>query len=345
MLGVQNQHHDISLAALPQPATLDEYARASEEIESQFRSLPGIVAIYEAGSVSVPGISDLDRVVVISRGHAVPAVWSRLSERARYLAMHSPFLVDQATFRRHRWFAHLEPLRLSLGEAVELENRPFPEYSELLLGVEGLVACLVRVLKQVSTLRLKVRPSLCQLHSVRHGLVLAGLTPENAPDAWRITEEVAELRRSWFALPDPRRSELVKQAAMEAVPALLDALWTLGDQRGSHRLAARELRLGAPWSNVTLAPSDTPRSSVTGAPRVRLPVTRSARVAEIRWRRACLEVPVHPAVLTLLTDPGEAGHRQFRSARGELLREYRTFLATSGRGYSPIGQALSFHTG
>jgi hypothetical protein len=344
MLRGRDRRSDIALVAHPQSATVDEYARAAEEIESPLGSLPGFVAVYEAGSVSAPGISDLDRIAVIERARPVPEVWPGVSERSRYLAMHSPFLVDQATFRRHRWFAHIEPLRLSFGKAVEFDDRPFPEYSERLLGAESLVVCLLRALKQVSTLRLKVRPSLCALHSIRHGLALARLAREDAFAAWRIADEIATLRRSWFEWPEQRRGELIKQAATQAVPALLEALWVLGE-RIEPAGTPSELQLGPPWSNVTLVPVATPRDRVSGTPRMHLSSIRSAKASELRWRIARPEIPLHPAVLTLLAGPGGQDHRDFRSVRTQLLRDYRTFLTTSGRGYSPIGLALPFLPG
>src|SRR5919198_74855 len=109
----------IALTRLPMPARVDQYEHASQEIAEALRQLPGLVAAYRAGSVSAPGISDLDWVAVIEPGSAAFDVWSGLSERTRYLAMHAPFLVDPATFRRHRWFAHLEPLELSFGAPIE----------------------------------------------------------------------------------------------------------------------------------------------------------------------------------------------------------------------------------
>lgn len=344
MVRAGGRRPDIALVAPPRPATVEDYRTAAEEIESLLGSLPGFVAVYEAGSVSVPGISDLDRVAVIEDRDSVPGIWSRLSERTRYLAMHGPFLADRATFRRHRWFAHLEPLRLSAGEVVELEDRPCPEYSERLLGAESLVVCLLRTLKQVSTLRLKVRPSLCGLHSIRHGLALAGLTREDAVDAWRIADQVAALRASWFEWPEQRRDGTIKQLATQAVPALLEALWVLGE-RSEPAGAPSELRLGSPWPNVMLVPAAAPQDGVAGTPRVRLPAIQSARASELRWRVARPKLPLHPAVLALLAGASQEDHRDFRSARAQLLERYRAFLEATGGAYSPLGLAMPFLPG
>ena len=138
------------------------------------RRLPGLIAIYSVGGVSAPGISDLDRVAVVSGTGKVPSIWPRLSEETRALAMHPPFLVDRRTFANHRLIAYLEPAELTAGEAIEVEDPPAPDYIRRVLGAESILLNLVRMLKYRVTGRLKVRAVLCQLQMVRHGLTLAG---------------------------------------------------------------------------------------------------------------------------------------------------------------------------
>jgi hypothetical protein len=333
---------NLRLVAPPRPARSDEYARASEEIETALRSLPGIVAVYATGSVSVPGISDLDRIAVIDEPRPVPPVWRRLPEMTRYVAMHTAFLVDRATFRRHRWFAYLEPLSISFGETVELDERPFSEYSEVLLGAESLTVSLLRVVKEVSTGRLKIRSFLCGLNNVRHALALARLGRDQAPAAWRIADDVTNLRQAWFESGEHEREELVKELASRAEPALLQALWALGEEHDSVERLAGGVRLRAPWSNVALASSGGRPSRVTGTPRVRRPFNLSARLGEVRWRRGRPEIFLHPAALALLAGPPPEPHREFRLARDELVRSYDEFLAVNRRAYSGIGFASPF---
>jgi hypothetical protein len=226
-------------------------------MEALLRTLPGLVAVYRLGSVSAPGISDLDRIAVVDGRHPVPAVWNRLSRGSRYLAMHTPFLVDRATFARHRWFAYLEPLELAFGNPVELDERPSPEYSEPLIGAESLTVCLLRLVKQISTRRVKVRQLLCELNNVRHGLRLAGLGEREAASAWRLAEDVARLRKMWFTSPHAQQADLTNDVAGRALPALLEALWALGERSELPQPAAASMMLGAPWSNVALLPTES----------------------------------------------------------------------------------------
>jgi hypothetical protein len=341
LLTTEGRRSNVSLVALPSPARLDEYEKASEELEALLRALPGIVAVYRTGSVSTPGISDLDRIAVIEKDSPVQPVWPRLSERARYLAMHSPFLVDEATFRRHRWFAHLEPLELSSGRPVELEDRPIPEYSEPLLGAESLMVCLLRVVKQLAVGRLKVRPTLCELNNVRHALRLARLDREDAPGAWRVADDVASLRQGWFESDEDQRGDLMRDVATRTAPALLQALWALGERTEPAGKASGRMALVPPWSNVALEASET---LTTIAVRSRLRLTRvpSSRLSELRWRVTRPKIPTHQAVLELLGGSGRAEQSEFRSERDQLVRTYGEFLAANGRDYSGIGLAAPF---
>jgi hypothetical protein len=323
------------------PAQAEEYERASQEISDALRRLPGLVATYRAGSVSAPGISDLDWIAVIDPEAGAFEVWSSLSERTRYLAMHAPFLVDHDSFRRHRWFAHMEPLELSFGAAVELEYRPLPDYSEALIGAESMVTCLLSAVKQVSTGLFKVRPSLCQLNNVRHALALARLTDADAPGASRLAGDVSTLRETWFAKPARERAELVKDLAARSVPGLLEALWALGERNATEIPLPDEMKLQGPWSNVVLVPSREARGA-EGIPRIRLPLVRSTRLAELRWRAARPRIALHPGIVGLLAGAGDHEQRRFRSSRDQLVGAYRDFLADHGRGYAGIGFAAPF---
>jgi hypothetical protein len=341
VLTPKRQHSSVSLIALPRPAQPNDYATASDEIEDLLGRLPGIVAVYRAGTVSVPGISDLDRIAVVEGHDAVPSVWSDLSDQSRYLAMHTPFLVDQATFQRHRWFAFIEPLSLSFGSPVDLEDRPSPEYSEPLMGAESLAVCLLRLVKQISTGRLKVRQLLCELHNVRHGLTLSRLGRSDAPSAWRLATDVAKLRAEWFAAQESWRTELIGDIVERAGPALVGALWALGERSERVKSAPAPVKLGAPWSNVALVPSESPQSALSDVRRVGFPVSRSARISELWWRSTRPRIPLHPAVLGVLAGRNRE-HAEFRATRDQIVRSYRRFLETNRRGYSGVGLAMPF---
>ena len=332
------------MTRLPRPARMEEYEDAAREMEELLAGLPGIVAVYRTGGVSMPGISDIDRIAVVESRGPLPQVWHRLAPRTRELAMHGPLLVDLATFRRHLWFAHLEPLELVSGSAVDLDERPLPSYSEPLIAAESMTVSLLSTVKQVATGMVKVRPTLCQLNNLRHALALATLDREQAAAAHRLAGQVETLRSAWFGWSDADRTERVTALVHAAAPALHEALAAVGRQTTPPEAAPgglEDLPLGAPWSGVVLTP-DTGGEAVSGTPRLRLPFARSARLAELRWRMAQPRLALSEATLALLAGRGGEKTRRFRSARYELVRDYRDFVARNSEGYSPIGLAFPF---
>src|SRR6266540_6924002 len=90
-------HENVVLTSFPTAAVEEDYARAAVELEECLAELPGAVAVYKYGSITAPGISDLDRVAVVEGGRAAPDVWPRLSERTRYLVMHTPARSEEHT--------------------------------------------------------------------------------------------------------------------------------------------------------------------------------------------------------------------------------------------------------
>jgi hypothetical protein len=335
----------LKLIRLPEAARPEEYEKASGEIEDLLAALPGISAIYRTGSISAPGISDIDRIAVVDGEANVHSVWPKMSEAARQLAMHGPFLIDHSAFRRHRWFAHLDPLELSHGDPERLEDRPLPSYSEPLIAAESMVTSLLSMVKQVSTGVVKVRPTLCQLNNFRHALALGRIGQSETPSAWQLAGDVSALRNDWFASPENELLDRAQDVVSAAPAALIEALWALGERSSNagNATGSEAIRLGPPWSNVTLVPGAGPQNPpdpVSGT--THLGYLRSARFAEFAWRASRPRVSLHAGVLGLIAGSGPEDVEEFRSSRDELVRGYREWLRTHGPGYAEIGLASPF---
>jgi hypothetical protein len=330
----------IRLFAHPRPAGLADYARAAREIEARLDELPGRLAVYRVGAVSDPGISDLDRIVVVSDRRRVPAIWPDLSERTRTLAMHTPFIVDEETFASHKLISYLEPLELVSGVAVDVEEPLGQECTERLLAAESLLLNLLRVLKSMVTGRLKVRATLCQLHTVRYGLRLAGVDRSEAGLAWALTDEIRLIRSTWFTASDRGDHEQrLRNAMARALPAIVQALDALASRLpvAASGVAGR-LRLGDSWSNITLMPADrrpTPIPELGGRFSGVL-ASRSSKAAEARWRVKRYNVLLPPEVLLILSGAGPSDCAVIWERRVRVLARYAEFLSVQPRGYSSI---------
>jgi hypothetical protein len=325
------------LTAFPPEATEQDYGAAAAELDRLLGELPGALAVYEFGSVTALGISDIDRLAVVEDVRAVPAVWPRLTERTRLLAMHTPVLVDAATFSRHRWIAELGDLKLACGAPLPIEERPVPEYSEPLLAAEAFVVTGLKLAKVAVTGRVKVRPLLCELQNVRLDLHLARLARSEAPRTWALADSVEHLRASWWHLDRAQQRSRVLRALRDAPDAIGEALECVGS-RVEGAETPQQLRLGGEWRNVTLVPGH-PTNGV--APAFATFIGRSRRLGEARWRSLPRRFRLPAAVIALLTRPARSEYEEFRVARRELVRAYADSSA-SFRGYSSLGLARVF---
>jgi hypothetical protein len=334
------------LTRFPERAEPQEYERASEELEEWLARLPGAMAIYRTGSVSVPGISDIDRIAVVNGLGPAPEIWSRLSPRTRYLAMHGPFLSDAETFARHRWFADPHPLTLAWGRPLAVEQDPGGELGASLLAAEGLVVAALRLAKQAVTGRVKVRPLLCELNTVKLHLELAGLDRPTAGRAWQLADDVTRLRTAWFGPAAGRRERIdaLRSLLRDALPAVAEAVAALAARRSFDLDAGPQLgslRLRGPWSNVLLLPGGGLEISVRRAVGGRALPRGAGRLAELRWRLARVELRLPTSVAALLTGADDA-QAEFLRQRREIVRRYSEFMAASARDYSAIGLAAVF---
>jgi hypothetical protein len=321
------------LAAFPSPASRAAYEDAAREIEAALSRLPSAIAVYRLGSVSVPGISDIDRLVVVDGTARVADVWSALSDDTRTLAMHAPFLVDRATFANHRWFADIQPLDLVWGEPVDIAARPDDEYARALIAVEGLTVTLLKLVKLSTTHHAKVRPLLCELNTLKFDLEIAGLTPTDAPNAWAFAGDVRSLRTDWWSIDAVHRNERFRPLLSAAPRAVEEALRRLGRPFDGH--LAEAMRLRDEWGTVTLIAGGSSRGRM-----VRSPLGRSRRVGEAIWRAFPRSVVVPPGVLSLLAGT-DGAHDEFRAERERIVARYAA-VASSAQGYSSIGQARVF---
>lgn len=328
------------LERLPVRADPAEYERASAEIEATLQRIPGLIAIYSTGGVTVPGISDIDRIAVVEGAAPVRSTWSSLSNGTRRLALHAPFVVDRSTFARHRWFAHLEPLELRWGDPVPFVDPPRWDLAHWLLAVEGASMTALKLMKLALMGRIKVRSVLCELHTLRFALSLGGLSEGQAQTAWRFTTDAAALRMEWFDLPLAVAVKRLLGLVDDAWPAAIATLKALvaRDDAGCGRPPA-QLPLGAAWRNVVLAPGEPAPTALAAASAgsARALWSRSRRGAAFVWQARTRTLRLPGPVVAALGDPGRG--EEYGADRRQIVREYRGFLEELAPAYSGIGLA------
>jgi len=259
-------------------------------------------AAYQMGGVGAPGLSDLD-LILVCRDPVVgdlnqAADIRSLGEDARYILMHSQFLVNEEIFRHQKTLFFGSHLRHVRGEQLEILDPPkeLEDVFRLAFNVEMMLPRLTefeRVRK--GTDPVAVRPLLAALHTLRFNLDLSR--------AWVEVDDLADyavtiecLRQEWFTLSEGDawvRLKAALERAVEVLEELLERLrpvvarlhrgaWAVRDA-AVRALEVHEVLLYGPWPASVRIGSNPLRRAIPASVRRRRPIRpHVAPVVELR---------------------------------------------------------------
>jgi len=202
---------------MPKQIPLERYQAALELLVNHWNGLPRApLAIYQLGQVGVPGISDLDFVIIFNRGQRIN--WSDFQPKAfphwvQELLLHAPFVCDdEAWTQLPAWYPVFD-LRHLWGKrlAVPVLSKELQIGCALGMLVDYLMVKLPRDILYLAWKRpFRVKTLLCVLHSVKYTMRLAEQAGISVPSAaTQVIGEVDQLRGSWFDLLDDERMSIV----------------------------------------------------------------------------------------------------------------------------------------
>jgi len=223
------------------PLTHEDYEKAEEDFLRVAGSTPGVLGVWQTGSVSVPGISDLDFLLVVRDGARLSwgRLRKRLSPRTLRVLLHSPVALPESLLP---WLSYLNDTR-----GIRKLSGPEPGFREprnrgllnFILAARFTVAKLMGLTRTTFIGRSGIRSFLSRAHSLRHNFTLMD---RPVP---QVLEEAAELRESWFRMGEERfrRLDGLLARAIDTCVALLREAappWSL--ESGSDELLAENWR-------------------------------------------------------------------------------------------------------
>lgn len=227
-----------------------EYSTAVSQYAERLGGQPGVVGVFQIGSVSAPGVSDLDLVVLLEDEGPVPGPALldivSLNAETRYLFMHRPFLLNRRAAASLHLHYRIGDVQVILG-ALRPEHafpRPTVATADVTVAtvVDFGVDLAAQLLHALVTRRLPVRGMLCLLFSLRH--TIAGARTLGIPGTHDdYDRDVIELRRSCFTLSPAElvgeTMRLVERGAaivLEVLEGLSAHILTGDDYFGSCRM-------------------------------------------------------------------------------------------------------------
>ncbi len=216
--------------SFPRQVSADIYRRAIAKLVEYLHQIPGFVSLYQIGSVSEPGISDLDVLAVFENGHVVSVDPRRsLNEAERYLFAHGLFGIDAGAFASARALTCFHNYRVVCGRDLADENFFLPEEDQERLqrqiALEYLVRMWIAMTVESYYQTVKIRNLLLQGKALAYDLEFLGITSGGLYDQ---TQRLLEFRAGWFK-SQPTTQELAEwfRVTYEEVRRLLGELLTV----------------------------------------------------------------------------------------------------------------------
>jgi hypothetical protein len=209
----------IAFTQWPEFYPAEAYERAVREYAERASREISVRAIYQIGSVGVPGISDIDVLVFVDDAPSLmdPAALSvrSLDGASRYLFMHDTFVIPMGL--RDEIAAHYRIQDLSLVSGSAVLNRSHalapPSQALSLAIISDFLIWIIRdFMTALVSNQIAVRPSLCLLRSLSHSLRLYeenGL--HSLPGRRRFDEGVVELRSEAFEIAQSELGDRTRQ--------------------------------------------------------------------------------------------------------------------------------------
>lgn len=209
------------------------YHELMEVMLNRIRGLDGVRAIYQIGSVSTPGISDIDMFVVFEDGVKCDFnALSGLSTEERYLFNHSPFAACMSQMEGVNQFTFFHNYRLLWGEEEWSDAGSVTTEEIRDLQVQTAFEYLLKMYINMAVERtfgiIKVRGLLLHVKALLYDMEFLGVDSGSVYDE---LVRIVDWRNRWFD-GHPSRRELL--AWHQVFFAMLGEF--LGEQLLKHRL-------------------------------------------------------------------------------------------------------------
>jgi|SRR5690554_1665280 len=185
------------------------YEEAVSRMVGRLTRQPDVVAIYQIGSVSTPGISDLDLVVVFEDDRSCTYNPRQdLSDAERYLFIHQLFGVPRSLFVKAQQYSFFHNYKLLWGRELRSrkgsENPGCERLLKVQIALEYLVRMYMSLVLQQTYKVVRLRDFMLHARAVQYDLEFLDLS---SGPLHELTHRVIGWRENWFG-QDIRPSEV-----------------------------------------------------------------------------------------------------------------------------------------
>ncbi|MBI2653348.1 hypothetical protein HYX02_00915 [Candidatus Woesearchaeota archaeon] len=196
---------DYKFSNLPKEYESEDYKGVIVNIVKKYSKIKNLLSIYNWGSPSVPGISDLDILMVFDRNASPLPMAKRsfyfLDAKTRYLLSHPFIFIDKESFQNIRYVHPNASFELLHGKNISIKelSKTGAYYSQIALLNDICIRHYPRdfILQSVNK-KINVRDTLLRLNSLKYtALMLESLTKTKVE--WNSKLKLVDnLRKNWF---------------------------------------------------------------------------------------------------------------------------------------------------
>lgn len=183
--------------------SLDSYQNTIGKVVEFLKLTPGVSSIFQVGTISNPGISDIDLLVVFNDGvrcNIDPI--QQLGKKEQYLLPHGVFGISSGMFHESLAFGFFQNFKALYGKEVELvpfandgENKKKLEQQ---IAVEFLLLNWIKKTIELTYRIVNVRSMLLSTKSIMIDLQFLGIS---SGSLFQLVQQIISVRNNWFAQP------------------------------------------------------------------------------------------------------------------------------------------------
>lgn len=184
----------------PHYVPLAEYENAMSRMVEKLSVQPGVISIYQIGSISTPGISDIDMLVVFEDGIKCELnPLQDLSKSERYLFAHGLYGIFKTNFFKAQRYTFFHNYNLLWGEQLPIVQSDLSEDDIQVLknqiALEYLIKKYISMTVELTYRIIKMRVLLLQTKAMLYDLELLKISSGRLFD---LIQTIVIWRNSWF---------------------------------------------------------------------------------------------------------------------------------------------------
>lgn len=215
----------------PKSYSKRDYEDSLKEISTTIFKKVENLDIIQQGQIAVPGISDLDLILVLnnsSKSEGVDSLlksWNEFSEQAKYLCYHHPFMIDE---KHLKLLTELWPVsnckNIRTGESITELNSSSKQQLLAVLEITIFTDFIEELFNPLLKKTIDIRNVLIRLHSLSHSITK--LEEFNITNyEWKdFRNNVLDTRKNWFSYSIEKQNKIIYAMIIQAIPVLLGVI-------------------------------------------------------------------------------------------------------------------------